>query len=286
MNIHKKLTIFVCFVVASIHAQQPSPIKLVYNPRVETYAVSGVGGGNASEFSAKKSSTSGQIALDFNIAIKDWQNEKTKKNKHTTLTTMFKYNPFLQANYVSGDSIEMRKIAFVDNEFQMFLGFRFTKISEMGIDENARSVRSYFVDASMTPYELRNSNWSLNTGFRNFNINGGLQIGYMTNTDFGMVGFTFSPQVNYIHIYEDHTGGSSFEELNKTTKALSPDILGGGFRLNVQLNDFCFFFESRKYYTIENSNAIPGLTDRAIISFGGIATGTVLRPKTKESKNQ
>jgi hypothetical protein len=280
------LVIFIFFSSAIIgRAQQPSPIGIIYNPRVNAFSISGVGGGNASEFSAKKSSTSGQIALDWNIAIKDGETKKTAKPQYTTLTTIFKYNPFLQANYVSGDSIEMRKIAFIDNEFQMLLGFRLTNIHEMGNDENARFVRSYFADASMTPYQLVNSNWSLNTGFRNFNINGGLQIGYITNTDFGLVGFTFSPQINYIGIYEDHVGGSSFEELNKTTKPLSPDILGGGFRLNIQLNDFCFFFETRKYVPLDNATPIPGLTDRAILSFGGVATGTVFKTKTKEIKN-
>lgn len=48
----------------NLWAQQPSPIGILYNPRVNKFAISGVGGGNAYEFSAAKSSTSGQVSFD------------------------------------------------------------------------------------------------------------------------------------------------------------------------------------------------------------------------------
>jgi len=264
--------------------QQPSPIGILFNPRVNTFAISGVGGGNLYELTAQKSSTSGQVALDWNIGFADGQTKKTKKEKHTTMTTIFKYNPFLQSNYVSGDSIEMRKLAFVDNEFQMLLGFRLSNIREVGTDNNSKLINLFFIDASMAPYKLAKSVDSLNTGFRNFNINAGYQFGYITNTDFGLVGFTISPQINYLYIYDNEVNGSSFEELNKTSTKLSRNILGGGFKIIIPLNDFCFFFEARKYFPLDNSSNIKGLTDRTIFSFGGVATGTVFKTKTKEVK--
>lgn len=267
-----------------LFCQQPSPIGIIYNPRVNTFAISGVGGGNLYELTAEKSSTSGQVALDWNIALSDGFTKQKNQKKISTLTTVFKYNPFLQTNFNSGDSLELRKVAFVDNEFQMFLGFRLARITQMGIDENARFVRSFFIDGSMSPYQLNNSPYPQNTGFKNFNVNAGLNIGYLTNTDFGIVGFGISPQINYIGIYENTQSGTSFEELNKSILDLSKNILGGGFKIIIPLNDFCFFFETRKYFPMGNSNSISGLTDRVVFSFGGVATGTVFKTKIKEVK--
>jgi len=264
--------------------QQPSPIGIIFNPRVNTFAISGVGGGNLYELTAQKSSTSGQVALDWNIGLADGKIKKTGKDKFTTLTTIFKYNPFLQANYVSGDSMEMRKLAFVDNEFQMLLGFRLSNIREVGTDNNAKLINLFFVDASMAPYSLAKSLDSLNTGFKNFNINAGYQIGLITNTDFGLVGFTISPQINFLYVYDNEANGRSFEELTRINMKLSRNMLGGGFKINIPLNDFCFFFEARKYFPIDNSLNIKGLTDRTIFSFGGVATGTVFKTKTKETR--
>ncbi|MCS6794762.1 MAG: hypothetical protein NZ516_02255 [Raineya sp.] len=232
---------------------------------------------------AEKSSSSGQLELAWNIGLKDGQTKKTGKDKFSTLTTIFKYNPFLKSNFVSGDSMELRKIAFVDNEFQMMLGIRLSNVKTMGTNDNSRFISSLFLDGSMAPYKLSNSSNPLNTGFRNFNINFGHQFGYIANTDFGLVGFIISPQINYLYIYENMSNGTSFEELNKTTVRLSRNILGGGFKLSIPLNDFCFFFEMRKYFPLDNEYEITGLTDRAIFSFGGFATGTVFKNKIKQN---
>ncbi len=285
MSKKKLVLLFTCIIVAvSVYSQQPSPIGILYNPRVNTFAISGVGGGNLYEFTSEKSSTSGQVALDWNIGLSNGKAKSSGKDKLTTLTTIFKYNPFLKANYISGDSIDMRKLAFVDNEFQMLIGFRLSNIRQAGIDYNSRLLNLFFVDASMAPYALANSINPLNTGFRNFNINFGYQFGYITNTDFGLVGFTISPQLNYMYVYENIATGTSFEELNRSNSKLSRNILGGGFKISIPLNDFSFFFEARKYFPIDNQIEIAGLTDRMIFSFGGVATGTVFKTKTKEIK--
>jgi hypothetical protein len=280
----KIISVICSLLTTSIWGQQPSPIGIIFNPRVNTLALSGVGGGNLYEFTANKSSTSGQFALDWNIGFDNRKSKKAGKERLTTLTTIFKYNPFLQTNYVSGDSIEMRKLAFVDNEFQMLFGARWSNIRPVGIENNAKMVNLFFFDASMAPYSLLNSVDPLNTGFRNFNINAGFQYGLITNTDLGLIGFTISPQINFLSIYENNPEGTAFEELNRAELELSRKFLGGGFKLAIPLNDFCFFFEMRKYFPLENPSHITGLTERSIFSFGGVATGTVFKTKIKEEK--
>lgn len=266
-----------------LHSQQPSPIGMIFNPRVNTFAISGVGGGNIYEFTLANSSTSGQVTFDWNLALKDHFTKKGNA-KFSTLLTLIKYNPILKKNYITGDSIGLEKIAFVDNEFQFFLGLRMITISESGQDKDARFLRAWFFDASTVNHNLKSSISSLNTGFRNFNVNVGFQIGYLNNTDFGKVGINFSPQINFICVYENKIGGKSLEELVLSNKSFSRNILGGGFKLSVPLNDFNLFFEARRYYPLDNATPIPGLTERVIFSIGGIATGNVFKSRTKEER--
>jgi len=264
--------------------QQPVPIGLVFSPRINKFAISGVGGLNAYLQEGQKLSGSAQIALDWNIAINDKNSKKKNKPQRTTFTTLVKYNPKLQTSYNAGDSIEISKIGFVDNEYNGMLGFRLTNIRQLGIDDNARILRAFFVDAAFTRYLLRNSLCSLNTGFWNFNINTGFQFGFLNNTDFGLLGVIFSPQLNFIYVFENNMGGKSFEELTKSPNKLSRHLLGAGFKISVPVNDFYLYFETRKYYPVDNNTIIPGLTNRAIFSFGGVATGNIFKTKTKETK--
>lgn len=265
-------------------SQQPSPVGILFNPRVNTFAISGVGGGNLYEFSAAQNSTSGQMAIDLNAGLRNTKTKRSRKEKLQTLTTIFKYNPFLNTNYISGDSIETRKLAFVDNEFQMMFGFRLSNLKTIGVDNDSRLLNSLFLDVSTAPYSLKNSADQLNTGFRSFNTNLGCQFGYFTNYEIGIFGVIISPQINHIYIYENNPNGTTFEELNKSKDKLSNNFLGWGLKFSVPMNDFCIFFETRKYIPLGNANKIYGLTDRAIFSIGGIATGTVFKTKTKETK--
>lgn len=157
MNINTRITLLYAILGLTLSCsfgQQPSPIGILFNPRVNTFAISGVGGGNMYELNAQKSSSSGQVALDWNIGLADKQTRRGK-DKFTTLTTIFKYNPFLQSNYVSGDSIETRKLAFVDNEFQMLLGFRLSNVIEAGTDNSSKVISLFFMDASMAPHSCK-----------------------------------------------------------------------------------------------------------------------------------
>lgn len=268
-------------------AQMPNPVDMVFFPRQNRFAVSGVGGGNLYELSAAKSSTSGQIALDWNIALNSDNTDEysydydAKPKSVKTLTTMFKYNPFSQANYVTTDSIETRKLAFVDNEFQIMLGLRYGSLKSTKSDQSAKMLFSPFMDFTMSTYKLDKSSHN-NSGFRNFSINLGTQLGFVTNTDFGIVGIILDPQLNFISLYDEIEGGTSFEELahvNATTKTLSRNIMGAGLKIVIPLNDFSFFIEGRKYFPLDNDIPIPGLTDRMVFSFGGMATGTAFRNK-------
>jgi len=264
-------------------SQQPSPIGIIYNPRINKLAISGVGGGNLYEFSTANSSTSGQFALDWNIEISD-KSSKKGKDKYTTLTPVFKYNPFLRAKYNTGDSLSVRKLAFIDNEFALFFGVRFNTLKEFGNDANSKSLNSGFFDFSYTPYSLSGSAVADNTGFSNFNMNLGYQWGIISNTDFGVIGVILSPQLNFISVYEDKLLGTSLEEMMNISERVSRNYLGAGAKLNIPVNDFSFFFEIRKYVPLNTSFQTPGLTDRTIFSVGGVATGTVFKTRTKESR--
>jgi hypothetical protein len=263
-------------------AQQASPIDMLYAPRDNTFAISGVGGSNM-YLQSKKASSSGQIALDWNIALKDGYTKRNSNSKYTTLTTIFKYNPLVQTSYATQDSVEMKKIGFVDNEFSMMLGLRVSSVSEMGYDAEAKFFKNLFVDATMSPYSLTSVIDSCNIGFKNFNVTGGFQLGYITNTDFGIVGFTIAPEINFISIYEDQSNQNAFRQLFNSPYDLSHSIMGWGVKIMVPLNDFCFFFELRNYYPISNNVVIRGLTDKTIFSFGGVATGTVFKASSDDS---
>jgi hypothetical protein len=264
-----------------LFSQQPYPTEMIFNPRGNSFSVSGVGGGNIYELTAKNNSTSGQLSLGWNIALNDDYTKKARKEKLSTITTIFKYNPFLQNNYNAGDSIEPGKIAFIDNEFLMNLGIRITNLNQIGNDKSAKLLRAYFLDGCFTPYELKNSQNSHNTGFNNFNLTMGYQIGTLKNTEIGIVGIMLSPQINYIHINEYETNGTSFEELNQSVLELSNNLIGWGGKISVPINDFFFFLEGRKYIPIGNNNNVIGLTNRTMFTFGMVATGTVFTTKSK-----
>jgi hypothetical protein len=267
-----------------LSGQHLSNARMIFTPRVNRFAVSGVGGGNLYEFSAENPSSSGQISVDWNIPLNLKVKSYGSREKLKTLTTVFKYNPFLRANYLSGDSSEIRKIAFVDNEFQMMLGFRYNSIRTFGQEGVAKFLMSYFADLTTAPYEIINSPTN-SKGFRNFNIILGGQFGYMTNLDFGLLGVTLNPQFSYINIYDNKSGDRGFEELAGASGNLDRSYFGYGGKLVVYLNDFAVFFEGRRYYGKNSQKIISDFNDRAIFSIGGVATGTVFKNKTKEDRD-
>jgi hypothetical protein len=281
----RKITLSVFFMAImciSAIAQQASPIDMIYAPRDNTFAISGVGGSNGYNQS-KQASSSGQIALDWNIALKDGYSKRNSNSKYTTLTTVFKYNPLFQTKYMTSDSVEMKKIGFVDNEFIMMLGMRISSVTDMGYDAEAKFMKTFFVDATMSPFQVTSVLDTTTSGFKSFNINGGFQLGYLANTSFGIVGFGIAPEASFISIYEDEANGRAFEEFSNSPYDFSHSIFGYGLKITVPLNDFCFFFEFRNYMPVSNDVVIRGLTDRTIFSFGGVATGTVFKSNSDDS---
>jgi hypothetical protein len=205
------------------------------------------------------------------------------QNTSTSFLLTF-LNPYGVYRSAKLDLLKIRKIAFVDNEFQLMLGLRYNTLKSFGSDNNSKFIRSFFIDLSTAPYQIQKSTTN-STGFRNFNVNLGAQFGYMTNLDFGLLGVTFNPQFNYVNIYDNKPGDKGFEEIIRSKNDLGRNYFGLGGKLVVYLNDFAIFFEGRKYITSSQYPATFGLSDRAIFSIGGVATGTVFKNKTTEDKH-
>ncbi len=264
---------------SGLMAQFPTPIKMLYAPKVNSFAVSGVGGGNLYELRGSSPSSSGQLAIDYNIII----GENEQRSRVSALAILFKYNPFMRATSFSGDSIDNRKFGFVDNEFQFMGGARMIVNKRIMSDESAKRTHSFFLDFATAEHNLRGDTMG-NTGFRNFNVNAGYQFALLKNTDFGLVGFTLNPQANFVVIYDDHIGDRSFELLTGSNVNLGRVFGGGGFKLGFPVNDLHFFFEGRKYWSLDNSAPIRNFSERLIFSVGGVATGTIFKNKTKEER--
>ena len=75
----------------------------------------------------------------------------------------------------------------------------------------------------------------------------------------------------YIHKTPDlNNDVNMFLEQSQTQS----NYLGIGGKAIFQLNDFAVFFELRKYFPDTDSS--PGFTQLPLISFGAIASGTIL----------
>lgn len=289
-NITSFCLIFLFFIKFSF-AQQAIPIDLQYSPRANTFSISGVGGGNLEEFKTESRSASAQLAMDFNIPIKDGKT-KDGKTKLKTLTTLIKFNPTAKTNYAEADSININKIAFVDNQFWFLMGLRFSTMTLDGKLKNhevPRFISTFFADFSVTPYSLDSKNPEME-GFMNFNTIAGYQFGFNTNTGFGLVGVNLSLQSCYVFIYDKKTGDQSFDQLigvknpELINKNLSRSFAGFGAKLSAQINDLAVFIEGRRYFALDNSVEIPDFSNRVIFSVGAIATGTIFKNKTKSKK--
>lgn len=259
------------FLSIKIFAQQAIPVEMIYEPEVNNFSISGVGGGNIHEFKANNSSASAQFAVDFNIHLKE------KNSKIKTLTNSIKYNPIAQTRFKNIDTVEMNKLAFIDNQYMFFFGIKHYVLRPLS--EDARLYRSLYLDFSISPYYIQTI-IPENNGFYNFNSTFGFQGGWTTETNFGVIATTFSLQGNYIYIYDLTTDDWAFDELfGFSSKQLSRNWLGGGAKILFQINDFAIYVEGRRYFPIDNQIQIKDFSNRPIFSIGGIATGTIFRNK-------
>ena len=262
--------IIFCFFSRLVFAQQSIPSEMLFNPQEAKFSMSGVGGGNLYEFNTNKSSASGQVATDFVIKVRD------DYDKYKGIVTSVKFNPTSYTKYRIGDTIDMKKIAFVNNQYLGYLGLKYSVLHNA--EEDDKLVHTFFYDASISVYNVENSSFN-NKGFYNFNMLLGAQLGYTTNTDFGIVALLLSLQGNYINIYDLTTDDSAFDELLGSSYRLSRNYYGWGGKLTFQINDFALYFELKRYYSDNKTTIIKDFSNRAIFSIGGVATGTIFRNK-------
>lgn len=272
----KSLLIFLMLCSLTNFGQQAIPTEMLFNPRVNKFSISGIGGGNMHELSSSSSSASAQIATDFAIKLKDTD------ERYRTLVTSFKYNPTSHTKFFVGDTIDMKRIAFIDNQYLIYFGAKYYALHNSDNDENeARWINSVFFDGSLSTYNIKNSLYN-NKGFYNFNLLAGIQGGYTTNTDFGIIAVTLSLQGNYINIYDLTTTDRAFDELlSADYNELARNYYGYGGKFTFQINDFAIYLELRRYYS-DNKVVINDFSNRAIFSIGGVATGTIFRSKRED----
>jgi len=267
--------LFFLSITLKLFSQQAIPVEMIYAPQENNFSISGVGGGNIHEFKAQNSSASAQLAVDFNINL----NEKNYKLK--TLSTTVKYNPIAQTRFDVSDDFDINRLAFIDNQYMFFLGLRHYSLKNYD-EEEARFYGSFYLDFSVSPYEIISYNIT-NEGFYNFNTTTGWQGGYTTETNFGVIALTFAVQGNYFYIYDYKTDDWAFDELfGYSEKTLSRQWAGGGAKISFQINDFAVYVEGRQYYPLDNSIQIKDFSNRPVFSIGGIATGTIFRNKRDE----
>ncbi len=255
--------------VTTAFSQQAMPVEMIFAPQKNNFAISGIGGGNLDDFKTK--SASGQLVFDINMYTKE-----TEKRKNTTSISV-KYNPTVDYKFSLSETINMNKIAFIDNQYMLFTGLHYYSLKAKNV--NSKNYYSFFSDFAFSPYSVESSNPE-NSGFFNFNSTTGFQSGMITNTSFGIIGISLALQGNYIYIYDKSTSDNSFDELlGFSDKQLSRNYIGTGGKLTIQINDFAIYLELRRYYPLDNTIIIDDFSNRPIFSIGGVATGTIFRNK-------
>lgn len=270
------LIYFLTILTHKLVAQMPSSIEMQFDPTNNKYSISGVGGLNAYNFNQGGQDASGQFSYDQNVSLKN------KQEKLRTITFMIKMNPLKINNNLPTDTFQVVKLAFTDNEYLGFFGFRYSKIGMFGLEKEHKFCLSPFLDFSGSRNTLLGSSNPLNTGFLNFNCNIGSNFGLIFSNEVGLISISISPQINSLFIRENLLGGNTFEEINKLSSNVGNMYLGFGGRFMVTFNDMNFFFDMRKYFVADSKNSIDQLTQRAVLNFGAIATGTFLKSKVKK----
>ncbi len=266
-------------------SQQLSPIEMIAQPRQHKFAVSGIGGGNLYETKSKTGSSSGQMSVDWNMFSSD-KTTRSGKDKTSTVGTIFRYNPVITTRLLDKDSLVAKKLPYVDNEYLIHFGMRSRGIRPMGDDgyydsysedaEGTNMLLGGFFDVMYTPYAFQID--TSTSKFQIVNLHVGMQWGFFNaNSPIGAIGFSFSPQFDYLKIVDDPENVNGFERSMKSNVNLPSNVVGTGGKFIFQINDFAVFFECREYWPVNSSEDIPGLTRRPIISFGGVAIGTAFR---------
>jgi hypothetical protein len=276
-------------------AQQPSPVDMLYQPLDDYFRFSGAGGGSLYGLFKPSGAASGIMSLDANFNL----NEKVEnaKRKISTLSFNFKIHPFVNSLIQSGDSMDVRRFIFQDNDFRLQFGARFTKLKEREKLPNLgfKSYSQGFVDFVILPFQVSNSvDPTQNKGFTTLSVNAGGKFGIITKFMGGNFGINANPQVDMLLIL-DGSDSKALEEV--TLRNVSTTILdalpksarayiGTGVKIEIPLNDFIISFDIRRYFKMGSGPELEGITDKTQFSIGGIATGSIFKNSKRKNKEK
>jgi hypothetical protein len=154
--------IWMIFIGMCSHAigQQITHTDLIASPIKNTFALSGIGGGNLYELNRRTGSSSAQLTLDWNLFNKETYTKKKEKPGVFTLATIFRYNPIITTRMLNKDSLLVKKLPFNDNEYLLHFGLRARQLLQTAQDSdisqaNADFLHGGFADMLYTPYNIR-----------------------------------------------------------------------------------------------------------------------------------
>ena len=276
-------------------AQHPSPVDMLYQPLDDYFRFSGAGGGSLYGLFKPSGAASGIMSLDANFNLKE--KIANSRRKISTLSVDFKIHPFVNSLIQSGDSLDVRRFIFQDNDFRLQFGVRFTRLKEREKLPNLgfKSYAQGFADIIILPFQVSNSvDPTQNKGFTTLSINAGGKFGIISKFMGGNFGINANPQVDMLLIL-DGTNSKALEEV--TLRNVSAAVLaatprsargyvGAGVKIEVPLNDFIISFDVRRYFKMGSGPELAGLTDKTQFSIGGIATGSIFKNSKKKNKDK
>jgi hypothetical protein len=221
-------------------AQHPTPVDMLYQPLDDYFRFSGAGGGSLYGLFKPSGAASGILSLDANFNLKE-KVEKAKR-KINTLTVDFKIHPFINTLIQSGDSMDIRRFVFQDNDFRIQLGTRFTRLKENEKLPNLgfKSYMQGFVDLIIVPYQVGNSvDPTQNRGFTTLSFNAGGKFGVITKFMGGNFGISANPQLDMLLILDGSDSKALEEATLRTVSQAALDAMprsargyiGGGVKL-------------------------------------------------------
>lgn len=267
-----------------IFAQQSTPIRMLFEPRENTFSLTGAGGGNLYSLFNAAGSASGILGIDANFNLGEKIEEA--KEKFKTIAATFKVNLFNSTLVRAADSMDARRIVFQDNDFRINIGLRYNLVKQRN-KKIFKPVTSAFFDLVIVPYQVEGSSQG-NKGFTTLSLNAGGKFGFLAKWGIGVFGITVNPQLDMLFVLQSD-GDFSFEEImqtgtlpNLSIPKLAKGYIGIGTKIEIPLTDFGLFFDFRKYFKVGSGvDAAPGLVDRLQFTFGGMALGSIFKNMKK-----
>jgi hypothetical protein len=250
-------------------AQISLPVAMLHDPISHRFSASGVGGGNLSDFNLSKIGSNS--SLQFGIEGVLYPGETTAS--YVTI----KVNPITAINSkVVGDTTfryDLKRLVFMDNDFSYRIGFRQLWYSKN--EHNGTFSHGLFADGAGRYFKYENDSasnlWAVSSTL-------GYQLGYYTQlTSIGYIGVDASVYGNHLYFFRDSPTDKGIVKLMRDGNA-GADYAGWGFRLNVHVNDFSIFVETKRLYSTSGT-IVKDLSDRQLFSFGAIATGAIFRSR-------